>query len=59
MSPSKWVYEYEDHTYRSQNRAYNVLPGYICRPGSHIWLYLVTEDGPEVCEKCGLVRWLK
>jgi len=56
---SKWIYEYEDHTYNNQEIPNRIMSEVICKPGKHNWLYLIADEGPEVCKKCGLMRWKK
>jgi hypothetical protein len=57
MMKWKWRYGFEDHTYKTQQKAYVVLTGVICRPGHHKWRFMVDDEGPQVCDKCRLMRW--
>jgi len=51
----KYIYEFEDHAYTTQEKASNVIES-LCRPGKHKW-----EKGPspdsECCSKCHLIRF--
>jgi len=56
---SKWIYEYEDHTYKNQKRPNEIMPEIICKPGKHNWFIYYPKFGREVCRIFGLMRWAK
>ena len=56
---TRYYYEFEDHTYKSQKQAYEIIPEVICRPGTHDFIEFVQGMDGNVCMKCGLIRWIK